>query len=205
MPSASVASAIVVTPALRRSARAPYLMSCQNVLSATRPPPPGMTGSGLAGRSPPANARVKTSLVSSASRAARSASASEAPDARFSRYRSSRSSTISSTISRSRCGPRPSGASRRRTSDRHSGTFRSDNSIDGRDEGVPAAALLGENPPAGGGQAIAAPAAFAGSLDPAALNPAALLEPVEQGIERRDVEADGPARSLLDELGDVVS
>src|SRR5262245_18279553 len=206
IPNASVMIATAVTPQLRRRARNPYLTSCQRVPNATPPPPPpGTLGSGSAGRSVCANARVKTSLLSSAAHAPRSASASAAPAARSSRYRSSRSSTSSSTISFSRCTDSRSGARRRRSSGFQSGTFCSHNPVDGGDEGLPAAALLGQDAAARRREAITAAAALVRPFDPAALNPAALLEAVEQRIQRRNIEAHRSPGSALDELRDVVA
>src|SRR6185503_634206 len=42
-------------------------------------------------------------------------------------------------------------------------------------------------------------------LHPAPLQPPPLLQPVEKGIERRDVEAQASVRARLDELADLVA
>src|SRR5262245_42603042 len=72
-------------------------------------------------------------------------------------------------------------------------------------ERLPVIALPGEHAPAFGGEAVEAAAPLAGLLGPPALQPAALLEPVEQGIERRDVELEAAAGALLDQLADLVA
>src|SRR5262245_19848894 len=77
--------------------------------------------------------------------------------------------------------------------------------MDGRHEGLPGAALRREHPSAFEGQPVVAPPALPRLLDPPALDPAALLEPVEQRIERRDVEAQRAVRARLDQLADVVA
>src|SRR5262249_38215494 len=57
---------------------------------------------------------------------------------------------------------------------------------------LPDVALAGQRLAAGRRQLVVAAPALAGALDPAALDEAAVFETVERGIERRDVEADGP-------------
>jgi hypothetical protein len=52
---------------------------------------------------------------------------------------------------------------------------------------------------------VATPPALPGFLHPAALQPAAFLEPIEQGIERRDVELHPSARARFDQLADFVA
>src|SRR5689334_20958171 len=52
------------------------------------------------------------------------------------------------------------------------------------DEAAPVGALLGEHPPSGLRDAVVAPPPLAGLLDPAPLDPAAILQPVERGVER---------------------
>jgi len=71
-------------------------------------------------------------------------------------------------------------------------------------EHLPAVALLGQHLPALRGQAVQPPPALAGFLRPPPFDPLALLEPVEQGLERGDVEPQRPVRSRLDQLADVV-
>src|SRR5688500_14213876 len=74
-----------------------------------------------------------------------------------------------------------------------------------RDKGLPPAALLGQHPAALGGKTVIAAAALAGFLDPPARDPRAILELVEQGIERRDVERQQAARPPRDLARDVVA
>jgi hypothetical protein len=47
--------------------------------------------------------------------------------------------------------------------------------------------------------------ALAGALHPAPLQPSPRLEPVEQGIERGDLESDPAVRSLIDQPADLVA
>jgi hypothetical protein len=78
--------------------------------------------------------------------------------------------------------------------------------IDSGDEGhglherFPGVPLPGEDTPPLGRQPVKPPAALARFLDPLPLDPAAFLEPVEQGIEGRDVELELPTGACLDEL-----
>src|SRR5688500_12625584 len=83
--------------------------------------------------------------------------------------------------------------------------FHPGDEVDGGDELAPSVALRGEDFAARGRQAVVAPAAPSGLLDPAAQNPAAAFEAVEQRVERGDVEAEHAARALLDEAADVVA
>src|SRR5262249_31320238 len=77
--------------------------------------------------------------------------------------------------------------------------------VDRRDELAPGAALRFEHAGAGGRQPVVAPAALPRLLDPAALNPAAFLEAIEQRVERRDAGLEHAARAELDELAEVVA
>src|ERR1043165_8092077 len=54
-------------------------------------------------------------------------------------------------------------------------------------------------------QPVITPTPLACLLHPAPLNPAALLQTVQQRVERRDVEAERAARTLLDQTADVVA
>src|SRR5438046_9653858 len=49
-----------------------------------------------------------------------------------------------------------------------------------------------------------APPALTALLDPSALNPATLLQPIQQGVKRRRVKTERALRSLLDQLSDFV-
>src|SRR5437870_13552234 len=81
----------------------------------------------------------------------------------------------------------------------------SGDAIDSADELAPAVALLGEDGGASRRELVVAAAALARLLDPAPLNPAALLEAVEQRIQRRDAEAEHAARARLDQLAQLVA
>src|ERR1051325_6610731 len=73
------------------------------------------------------------------------------------------------------------------------------------DEGPPAPPLCGERLPALRGEPVVAAAALAGLLHPAAGDHAALLEAVEQRVERGDVEAEDAAGAGLDQLPQLVA
>src|SRR5262249_76098 len=130
------------------------------------------------------------------------------PRARSVARRSSRSATISSITSSSRAGGKPAAATRARTSWRRSRTFASDDAADGRDERLPARALLGEDLAPGrgpgGGEAVVAAAPLTGLLDPGPGQPAAALQAVEQRVQRGDGVRDDAVRAALDELPDLV-
>src|SRR5688572_13577054 len=81
----------------------------------------------------------------------------------------------------------------------------SDDLADGADEGVPAAALLGQRLLAFACDLVDAAAPFARLFRPAPLNPAALLQLVEQRIQGRGVKRDRATGSLLDQRGDVIA
>src|SRR5204863_4841049 len=63
----------------------------------------------------------------------------------------------------------------------------------------------GEDAPARLGDAIVAAAPLSCLLDPSPFDPAALLEAVERGVERRQGEAQAAAGAGLDQLGDRVT
>jgi hypothetical protein len=69
--------------------------------------------------------------------------------------------------------------------------------VDGFGELAPRFALRCQDAGAGRREAVVAAAALAGFLDPAAEDPAALLEAVEQRIEGGDAEVEGAAGPLL--------
>src|SRR5262245_39508526 len=72
------------------------------------------------------------------------------------------------------------------------------------DEAGPVGALLGEDAPAGLGDAVVTAAALARLLDPAPLDPAAILHAVERRVERGEREPEAAIRALLDEPRDLV-
>ena len=77
--------------------------------------------------------------------------------------------------------------------------------IERHEEGLPDVALAGEHFLPGGGETVVAPAPLAGALHPAAFDEALVFEPIQRGIERRDVEADGAVGSFGDQPADLVS
>src|SRR5688500_1199761 len=76
---------------------------------------------------------------------------------------------------------------------------------EGGDESAPVVALFGEYAAAGVGNAVVAPPALSGLLDPAAFDPAAILEPVQRGVERGEGEAQAAAGPFGDQPGDLVA
>src|SRR5688572_6806027 len=108
-------------------------------------------------------------------------------------------------ISRSRSGARRSDARRVRTSRDQSGTFPSRDGSNGFDEGSPGLPLLRQHPSPFGRDPVEAPAAFGRLFDPAALDPATLLEAIEQGIQGIDVERQLPTRPYVDQLAQLVA
>src|SRR6187431_1139087 len=106
-------------------------------------------------------------------------------------------------ISRSRAGRSDRRASREASAAFQSGMFGPRDLFDGIDEFAPVVTLRGEDLPALRREAIEPAPALTRLLDPPAGDPAALLEPVEEGIERRDLELQPPPGSLLDQLADL--
>src|SRR5438132_85422 len=118
----------------------------------------------------------------------RIASSCVTPFARSAWYSSSRCWRISSLMPRGQ-----------------SGIVDSSDPVDGFDELTPRAPLRGEHGGARLREPVVPPAALARLFDPAALNPAAFLEAIEQRIERRDAELQDAARTRLDQLAQVVA
>src|SRR5262245_59924277 len=77
--------------------------------------------------------------------------------------------------------------------------------VDGLDERPPRVALRCQDVRTGGREAVVAPAALPGLLDPAALDPAAFFEAIQQRIKGCDTERDGTARLRLDQLAQLVA
>src|SRR5262249_52307748 len=75
---------------------------------------------------------------------------------------------------------------------------------EGGDEALPVGALLGKHFPARLGDPIVAAASLPRLLDPPSLDPAAILHAVERRVQGRQREPDAAARSLLDQLADLV-
>src|SRR5262245_2817569 len=148
----------------------------------------------------------------------RAASAGVAPSAMSSCHRSSRCWVSSSTISASRAGAIDSAERRARMSGLQSGPasddpgrvdgsdmFRSRHEADRLDEGVPGLALLRQRLLACRREAVEAATALPRLLDPRALDPAALLEAIEQGVERVQMEDQPPAGLRVDQLAELVA
>src|SRR5580698_150236 len=74
----------------------------------------------------------------------------------------------------------------------------------GLDEVLPALALTRQDAASFRCEAVIAPAPLIWLLYPAPLNQTALLEPIQEGIQRGDVETQGSPRSRFDQLADVV-
>src|SRR5262245_31924874 len=86
-----------------------------------------------------------------------------------------------------------------------SGMVELQDAVNAGNELRPRPALLLEHLLALGGHAVVPPAALSGLLDPAPLDPAAVLEAIEQRIEGRDLEPHRPARPRLDQLRQLVA
>src|SRR5829696_3780611 len=108
-------------------------------------------------------------------------------------------------ISRSRAGRRARRARRAASGALHADMFGPRNLSNGVDELPPVVALRGEDLPPFGGEPVEAAAALARLLDPLAGDPAALLQAVEEGIQRCHLELQAAAGSLLDQLADLVT
>src|SRR5215510_4528307 len=83
---------------------------------------------------------------------------------------------------------------------RVSGITHLDDSLDRSHKAVPALTLLGQHAPAVRRDAVIAPPALPRLLDPAPDDPAALFEPVQERVQRRDLEPDRAFGPLLDDL-----
>src|SRR5262249_1213903 len=150
----------------------------------------------------------RNEAASSTASARRRASSSVAPRRIWAACRSARCVASSSTTSSE--SSRHSRSARSRTSVRHrrisgSRITHSGKIADQREELAPFLPLRGEDVAPLGGETVVAPAPLPGLLDRAALNPLALLELVERGVERGEVEGEQAARSLLDQLRQFVA
>src|SRR5262245_8627347 len=105
----------------------------------------------------------------------------------------------------SRAGSTFSPERRSRISRDQSGMLGLRDAAHGLDERRPGAPLHPEHLPAARREAVIAATPLRGLLDPAALEEAAAFQAIQQGIQRRDVEAQGSARTCLDELADLVA
>src|SRR6187551_2217388 len=112
---------------------------------------------------------------------------------------------ISSTAAASRAGSSDMPAMRRRICCVQSCMLGLRDPLHRLDEGGPGAAPLAQRLPAVGGEPVVAAASLRRPLDPAALDQSLCFEPVEQGIQRGDVEAQRAAGASVDELADLVA
>src|SRR5262245_47292423 len=106
-------------------------------------------------------------------------------------------------ISRSRAGRSRSLASRGVRAGFQSGMFGPRDLPDRVHEFPPVVALRGEHVPALRREAVEPATTFSGLLDPFPRDPAALLQAVEQRIERRDLELHASGGSLFDQFADL--
>src|SRR5918993_4417529 len=73
------------------------------------------------------------------------------------------------------------------------------------DERVPRRTMRRQHLATGCGQRVIAPASLAGALHPSPLDPAAVLESIQQRVERGRLEPDLPVRALVDQLADLIA
>src|SRR5438445_3042475 len=125
------------------------------------------------------------------------------PSARAASYVEEACCVSSSTTSAS--GVCPAAANAARIAEAHSGMTNPGHAIERDDEGLPDVALAREHFLPGSGEAVVTAAPLSGALDPAAFNEALVFEPVERGIERRDVEADGAVGALGDQAANFIA
>src|SRR5688572_9214665 len=108
-------------------------------------------------------------------------------------------------MSASRSGLKRSGTSRARTSLCQSCMLRSRDPAYGLDERLPCLDLLGEHAVTVGRELVEPAPPLAGLLDPGSLDPTSFLQPVEQRIQRIDVERQEPAGADVDQLAALVT
>src|SRR2546425_10294882 len=101
-------------------------------------------------------------------------------------------------ISASRIGLSDREASRARRCSVHSGMVDSRDEAHRVDESFPGLALTSEDAAALGRQAVEAPPSLAGLLHPPPLEPPAFFQPIQERIERRDMELQLSGRARLD-------
>src|SRR5215831_14320187 len=107
-------------------------------------------------------------------------------------------------ISSSRAGASRTDDNRARIPGFQSGMAVSCDEAYGLDKCCPGLALTSQNFPALRCQPVDAPTTLARLLDPHSLDPRALFEPIEQGIERVDVKGERATGSRADQLAQVV-
>src|SRR5687767_11454134 len=108
-------------------------------------------------------------------------------------------------MSASRSGFKRSGASRARTSLCQSCMLGSRDPAYGLDERLPGLELRGEHAAAVGRDLVEPAPPLAGLLDPGSLDPTSFLKPIQQRIQRIDVERQEPAGADVDQLAELVT
>src|SRR4051812_25925729 len=112
---------------------------------------------------------------------------------------------ISSTAAASRGGSSDIPAMRRRTCSDQSCMLGLRDPAHRLDERAPRPPPRAQRLSARRGEAVVAPPPLRGLLDPTPFQEALRLEPVEEGIERGDVEPKGAVGAGLDELADLIA
>src|SRR6187399_157205 len=108
-------------------------------------------------------------------------------------------------IPASSAGGRLNIARPRRNSCVHSDMLELRDAADGVDEVGPRAAVRSQLLAPERREFVEPAPALTRALDPPPLNPAAVFEPVQKRIERRDLEADAAVGGLVDQLADLVA
>src|SRR5690349_5269625 len=108
-------------------------------------------------------------------------------------------------MSRLRASVSGAAASRASRSSRQLRMFACHDAADGVHEIGPAASLFGQHFPPLGRDPVEAPLPLRLAVAPLPRDPAALLEPVEQRIERGRLELAAAVRSRVDQLADLVA
>src|SRR5688572_14003949 len=108
-------------------------------------------------------------------------------------------------MSASRSGLKRKCASRARTSLCQSCMLRSGDPAHRLDERLPGLELRGQHAAAVGRDLVEPASPLAGFLDPGSLDPPSLLEPIQQRIQRIDVERHEPAGADVDQLAELVT
>src|SRR2546422_64782 len=209
MPSASVSTATAANPGCFQNTRPTYAGFCMRPVSRGPEGAPGVTGSGACSCRSGAMYRASASPSLNSASARRVASSDDAPPLINSRHRSSRCCDSSSTISLSRVGESRSDNNRVRTSlvqrVEESGMFASGHSPHGLHERRPGLLLLCQHAFPISRQLVEAAAPLVWLFDPGTLDPSALLEAVEQGIEGIDVECELTAGPRVDQLPEIIA
>src|SRR5204863_6725246 len=158
-----------------------------------------------AGNSTCSSSRSSKSGALSSSTTRWRASSSDAPRLIASSYCSARCCESSSTISASRTGGSLSSANRALISTLKSGMFYPRDEADRFDELDPATALLRQRLLARWRKAVIASATLPCFFNPATADPVSFLQPIEQRVERSDIESYGAARAQLNKLSNFIT